>query len=636
MGFWLKTPYEDAYREIFKATMVLNHRGPDGSGVYLDRETGVGLGHTRLSIIDLSPLARQPMASEDQSVWVVYNGEIYNFMELRQYLISKGFQFKSRSDTEVILKGYIHWGTELFSHLNGMFAFAIWDKREKMLLLARDRVGKKPLYYTLQDRGLFFASELKALVVFSGLIRNIDMDALASYFHYQYVPTPHTIYEGFYKLEPGAFIIFSDGPPRKHRYWVLPEWVVSRENSHEHPEIREELREKLKRAVRSRLISDVPIGCLLSGGNDSSLVTAIAQEVSGARLNTFTISFKDKDYDEGPFAREVAKILGTAHTEMTLSPKEALEIISKIPVIYDEPFGDSSGIPTFLVCKLASSHVKVVITGDGGDEQFGGYVRYWAVDSMLAMQRRFRPLLNVASKFMKAIPEGMVIRCYELIKDYLPQRYRMGNIKDKYQKLLKILSVDDLEAIYRLTIGIFSKEATYHLLKRDVVGGSFEEVIRKEKAIHPMLRLMEVDQNTYLPDCMLTKVDRASMANGLEVRCPLLDTELFEFTKRLGIRDLYGNKVGKKILKELLRAYLPVPLIEREKTGFGVPLERWFRKELREMVCDYLSPERIKKEGIFDEREVQTYIKEHLSGESNHQHRLWVLLVWEMWRETWC
>lgn len=635
MGFFLKKPYPEAYRELFLATQALSHRGPDGSGIFLDQEKGIGLGHTRLSIIDLSPLGRQPMSSEDESVWIVFNGEIYNFLELREYLSKKGLSFRSRSDTEVLLKAYSYWGTDLFEHIQGMFAFAIWDARKKLILLGRDRVGKKPLYYTVSDKGLFFGSELKALIQFRGLRRQLDLDSLALYLHYQYIPSPNTIYQGFKKLEPGHYLVYHEGTPRKERYWTTPTWPQKPDSGTDIRSGTEQLKSILLQAVKARLISDVPVGCLLSGGNDSSLIAALAQEITGGNTRTFTISFEDKEYDEGPYAREVAKILKTHHTEMTLSPKEALEIIRSIPYIYDEPFGDSSGIPTYLVSKLARSHVKVVITGDGGDEQFGGYVRYWAVDSMLRIQRKLKPVLITASYLSKLIPEDFVVRFYDLIKDYLPERFRLANMKDKYQKLVSILLVEDIEAIYRLTIGIFHKDVVPTLIGRDVPRSKFEDVISINNHLLPILKLMYVDQNTYLPECMLTKVDRASMFVGLEVRCPLLDIRVFEFTRRLSLDHFYRYNTGKWILKELLRNYIPDNLVERPKTGFGIPLETWFRQDLREMLMDYLSFERIKKEGIFNPVEVERYVREHLSGEANHQHRLWLLLVWELWKEAW-
>ncbi|MFN3535579.1 MAG: asparagine synthetase B family protein, partial [Desulfatiglandales bacterium] len=421
-----------------------------------------------------------------------------------------------------------------------MFSLAIWDKKKRLLILGRDRVGKKPLYYALNAYGIFFGSELKSLNCFSFLKRSLDLDSLALYLHYQYIPSPRSIFLDFYKLEPGTYLTYSEGSITKRTYWTPPKWVRGSDSKDERG-LLEELRSLLREAVLKRLVADVPVGLLLSGGNDSSLVASIAQEVSENRLRTFTVSFEEGEYDEGPYAREVARLLGSDHTEVTLAPKEAVDLVPKIPLIYDEPFGDSSGIPTYLVSKIASSFVKVVITGDGGDEQFGGYVRYWAVNSLWNLKKAFGPLLRPASHLLSLIPQDMVIRSYELIKGRLPQRFLMDNMKDKYQKLLQILSFGDLETIYRLAVGVFSKEAVQALLGRRIPPGPFEESISQYPDLHPILRLMGVDQRTYLPDCMLTKVDRASMANGLEVRCPLLDTALWGFTRGLGIDQIYRN-----------------------------------------------------------------------------------------------
>ena len=635
VGFTLRKICESPFEELIAATNSLKHRGPDASGIYLDRNAAVGLGHTRLSIIDLSHVARQPMGSEDNRIWIVYNGEIYNFLTLRNLLISKGFNFKSRSDTEVILNSYIYWGEDCIKYLEGMFAFAIWDKAQNKLFLARDRMGKKPLYYYWDGKNLYFASELKALSHFKEVKKDIDLNSLALYLHYQYIPAPRTIYRQVFKLEPAHSLTISDKGLTLKRYYSPPEWTLGDTNFTDIKSAIQGLKDILSQAVKDRLISDVPLGCLLSGGVDSSLITALAQNFVSP-IKTFTISFKEKSYDEGPYAQEVSKILGTDHTELSLSADEALQIIPNFPYIYDEPFGDSSGLPTYLVSKLASTKVKVVLTGDGGDEQFGGYVRYWATESLIKLQRFLRPLLKPLNILSKSLPQKTFTLMYEAIKNYLPQRYQVTNVNDKLQKLLSTLTEGDLQSIYRLSVAIFSKDMVHELIKREITPSSFEHTFEATKDLPTMARLMLVDQKTYLPECMLTKVDRASMANGLEVRCPLLDTRVLEFSRKLPLNFLFSNGTGKRILKLLLKEFLPERLIYRPKAGFGVPLDSWFRRELKQMLLDYLSTERLKKEGLFNPTTVSKLLDQHLKGTSNHQHRLWVLLVWQLWRDTWC
>ncbi len=634
VGFWSREKSEGWIRYLREATNSLTHRGPDSQGIYLDPHYNLGLGHTRLSIIDLSPKGAQPMKAKEKPVWIVYNGEIYNFQELRSFLTKKGLHFETRSDTEVILKSYIYWGIECLQYLNGMFAFAIWDQDREILFLARDRVGKKPLYYTHTPKGFFFASELKALARFPGYKREVDMDSLALYLHYQYIPSPRTIFKATYKLKPGHYLLHNGHSPILKCYYRPPLWQSPAPQKEEEMESR--LEQVLSQCVKDRLISDVPLGCLLSGGIDSSLVTALAQKVSHEPIKTFTIGFDDPRYNEAPYARAIARFLGTQHEELHVSPKEALSVIPKIPFIYDEPFADSSGIPTYLVSQLARERVKVVITGDGGDEQFCGYVRFWITNSILSLKDSFGhrafPLL---ARLLNPIPKRQLSHLYHKLRPWLPRRFSMENIEDKWEKLLEILMEKDPLEVYRSTIDVFDKKLVEMLIEKQVPISAFEDSFAHTSGLPIILRLMYVDQNTYLPECMLTKVDRASMAVGLEVRCPLLDKRVFEATRDLPLWAFYKGHSGKIILKRILGKLLPYELINRPKMGFGVPLSRWFRKELKELLLDYLSPARIEQEGIFNPKLINRILEEHMSGRSNHQHRLWALLVWEMWSDCW-
>ena len=619
------------------ATACLTHRGPDDSGLFLDEISGIGFGHTRLSVIDLSGAGRQPMSSDDGAVHIVYNGEVYNFREIRETLKKTGHGFKSNTDTEVILKSYIQWGIECLQRFVGMFSLAIWDSRKQELYLARDRLGIKPLYYYLNQGTLLFTSELKALMAFKSFEREIEPDSIPLFLHYQYVPAPRTIFKNTHKLLPGSYLRYDGQTLSTHTYWRPPAGL----EAGKHTDIDEEdqlrqLDTLLTEAVSARLISDVPLGALLSGGIDSSMVVALMQKVSTSPVRTFSIGFNERGYNEAPWAAKVAQQLGTDHTELYVTPREAMEVIPRLPEIYDEPFADSSAIPTFLVCSLARSHVTVALSGDGGDEQFAGYVRYWTTQAVAhGFQRLPEPVRKALANILGILPIGWVEKCYLPWRQFFPERFRVANFADKWQKLIYLLNKTEISDLYRMTICLWSKDEVFRLAGRRLPEGEYEKVFRDTVDWPLLARLMRVDQKTYLPDAMLTKVDRASMAESLEVRVPLLDHRVVEYTATLSDNLKYKNGTGKHLLKKLLSKYLPVYLFERPKMGFGVPIDRWFRNDLKDLALDYLSPEHLKKEGLFDHALVENRLKEHLSGQINHHYRLWALLMWEMWRERW-
>ena len=620
-----------------EATSRLVHRGPDDTSLFFDQESGVGLGHRRLSVIDLSEAGRQPMASDDGMVNIVYNGEIYNFQEIRSTLAGHGHHFRTETDTEVILNAYMEWGMDCLTRFVGMFALALWDSRSRLLFLARDRLGIKPLYYHFTPGELIFASELKALMAFKGFPRDIDPDAVPLFLHYQYIPSPRTVFKDTFKLLPGRYAVFDGQDIRIRSYWELPHIDrTSKGRDRSEEDVFTELDHLLTQAVSDRLVSDVPLGALLSGGIDSSIVVALMQKVNTSPVRTFSIGFNEPAYNEAPWALKVAEHLGTDHTDFYVTPKEAMDVIPRLPEIYDEPFADSSAIPTFLVSRLARSQVTVALSGDGGDEQFCGYVRYWSTRAMAtAFQRIPGPAKEGLGLVLDKIPPTWVERCYLPWRRFLPQRFRLANFPDKWEKFIKLLGQTSIQDLYRMTICLWSEKELDRLMGRDIRDCQYEEIFR-ETGNWPLLsRLMRVDQKTYLPDAMLTKVDRASMAVGLEVRVPLLDHRVVEFTSTLPDRLKYKRGRGKYLLRRLLARYVPEELFERPKMGFGVPIEDWFRGELKEMLLDYLSPERLIKEGLFDHNLVEEKIKEHLSGKANHQYRLWALLMWEMWRERW-
>ena len=617
----------------------LAHRGPDDSGLYFEENAGIGFAHRRLSVIDLSSAGHQPMSTDDGKLHISYNGEIYNFKQIRNILEQLGHKFISATDTEVVLKAYLQWGTGCLEKFSGMFALAIWDNRNQTLFLARDRLGIKPLYYHLSENHntLLFSSELKALMAFGGFTKEVNPDSIPLFFHYQYIPAPRTIFKNTYKLLPGHFLIYNGDNVKTEEYWGLPELSPSATDSGpDEEEYLQRLDDVLTRAVSDRLISDVPLGALLSGGIDSSVVVALMQKVSATPARTFSIGFKEQGYNEAPWAAKVAQHLKTEHTELYVSAKDALEVIPRLPDYYDEPFADSSAIPTFLVSHLTRQKVTVALSGDGGDEQFAGYVRYWTTRTMAASFNRWPlPAKKMLAKALGGFPSSWIEKCYRPSRRFLPQRLRVANFPDKWQKLLKLMDETRISELYRMTICLWSAREISEMLSQELPRSRYEETFEQTVDWPLLSRLMRVDQKTYLPDAMLTKVDRASMANSLEVRVPLLDHRVVEFSAVLPESLKYRNGTGKYLLKKLLSRYLPTNLFERPKMGFGVPIDRWLRFELKDLLLDYLSAERLKREGLFDAEQVEKKVKEHLSGQLNHQYRLWSLLMWQMWRERW-
>jgi asparagine synthase (glutamine-hydrolysing) len=577
------------------------------------------------------------MASEDGSVHIIHNGEVYNFKEIREILEGYGHRFRSATDTEVILKAYLQWGIDCLNRFVGMFALALWDGREQSLFLARDRLGIKPFYYHVSKSTLMFASELKALMAFRDFNRDIDPDAIPLFLHYQYIPAPRTIFRDTYKLLPGYYVMYNGKELTSHSYWSLPDMPEPAGQSSLSEEDRlEELDDLLTRAVSDRLIGDVPLGALLSGGIDSSIVVALMQKVNSSPVRTFSIGFGESSYNEAPWASRVARYLGTDHTELYLTPRDAMDVIPHLAEIYDEPFADSSAIPTFLVCRLARSQVTVALCGDGGDEQFAGYVRYWSTQAMFDnFQHLPRAIKRALAFSLGVIPSPWVGKNYSRWSLFLPKRFRVANFPDKWQKLVAMMDQTSLPDLYRGTICLWSKDEIVHLIEKDLPESAYEETFQETKGWPVLSALMRVDQKTYLPDAMLTKSDRASMAASLEVRSPLLDHRIVEYSAGLSDSLKYRNGTGKYLLKKLLARYVPTDLFERPKMGFGVPIDRWFRAELKGLLLDYLSPDRLRKEGLFDHTLVEKKTKEHLSGRANHQYRLWSLLMWEMWRERW-
>lgn len=585
-----------------RMTNTLTHRGPDDVGFFVDGE--LGFGFRRLSIIDPSPLGHQPMESSDGSIVIIFNGEIYNFLELRQELEKKGYQFKSKSDTEVIIYAYAEYGTECFKKLNGMFAIALYDKKNQRVVFARDRLGKKPLYWALFDNALIFGSELKALMQHPLFRKDIDPASLNKYFTFDYIPTPHTVFKNVYKLEPGYYLAYEAGKIEKECFWDV-EFNTTDLVDTDFTDILKELDVKLERAVKSRLVSDVPLGIFLSGGLDSSTIAYYAQKGSSEKIKTFSIGFQEKSFDESDYAREVAKCLGTDHYEHTLTAKDALDLIPRIGSIIDEPMADYSIIPTYLLSKFTREHVTVALGGDGGDELFFGYPTFQA--------ERLFPLIKIGAPFIR------------LFEKLLPVSHAHFNMRFKLEQLLQGINVPG-KYRHHAWMGTFLNENVFEDIDR--YWGKIKNEPRWNQLVYLYLK-------TYLMDQVLVKVDRASMANSLEVRAPFLDYEFVDFVNSLNYTYKINGLQTKCLLKKLMEDKLPRDIVYRKKQGFGVPLSAWFTKELKPFVLDTLSPEKIRRTGLLDSDMVQKVITEHMNNRTDHRKKLWSLLTFQMWYDRW-
>ena len=601
---------------------VLRHRGPDDEGELILDSTGVcvGLGHKRLSIIDLSPAGKQPMANEDETVWITFNGEIYNFKELQKRLQCNGHKLRSNSDTEVIVHLYEELGTNCLEQLNGMFAFALWDARQKTLFLARDRTGKKPLHYCVLGGEFVFASEVKALLQHPRVSRELDLKALNKYLAYEYVPAPHTIFKSIKKLEPGHYLLYRNGEVLVSQYWDIPieDHPISDRTEAQYTE---ELKELLERAVSARLVADVPVGLFLSGGLDSGLVAAMARKEK-ERLECFSIGFEESSFDESRYAQQIARSLGLKHHLKIFSVREMLSLVERLPEILDEPLGDPSILPLYLLSQFASEHMKVVLSGDGGDELFAGYQTYQA---------------HKLVTFYDALP-GFVKESIKACAFHLPVSHRYLSMDFKIKQFLRGVGVSS-EVRFFLWRGAFSNAERNELLNPEVrrelhKENAYEEIyryVRQSGLTKELERILYLSMKLYLQDNNLVTVDRASMANGLEVRSPLLDRDVVDFVCRLPMEYKLNGLKTKYILKKVAEEFLPRKVVYRKKRGFGVPLAQWLTGELKEFMLDYLSQERIERQGIFYYPYVKRLIDEQLTKTKDNREPLWTLLVFQTW-----
>jgi asparagine synthase (glutamine-hydrolysing) len=629
VGFLTSTPSGIPEPKILrKMRDILIHRGPDDQGEYIRPldETGpfLSLGHRRLSIIDLAT-GQQPLSNEEGTLRIIFNGEIYNFIELREKLKTLGHRFKTNSDTEVIVHSYEEYGVECFKHLNGMFAIGIWDESKKQLILARDRLGKKPLYYSHLPGLFLFASELKAIMAFPHFPRKVSSLSFMKYLFYEFIPSPHTIFENAMKLPASSYLIWKEGEIEIKRYWSLFNAKEIKDISEEGAE--EKLIDLLRSSVKRRLVSDVPLGIFLSGGIDSSSVAAFAQQEASGKIKTFSIGFEDPSFDESKYAAQASAFLGTEHHEQMMTPADLLSIVPKLPEILDEPMADASILPTYLLSKFTRQYVTVALGGDGGDELFAGYPTYVAHKFAWPYERFFGFFHPVATYLGNLLPVSDDNISFDFkVKKFLSGIGYSDGIRNSvwlgsfpFSENKKVLS-EDIRSQFqrdRLIEDLSFYEGEYPLDDR-------------------MTLLQYLDLRLYLQEAILVKVDRASMACSLEVRVPFLDHELVEFVMSLPSNLKLKGFTSKYILKRAMKKFLPEEVVHRPKKGFGVPIAKWVKGPLKGLFSEFLSKDRIKREGFFNSGYVTQLFEDHLSGKRDNRKQLWTLLVWELWLNRYC
>lgn len=630
-------------RVVSDMTAAISHRGPDDEGAWVDETAGLALGHRRLSILDLSPAGHQPMHSACSRYVIVFNGEIYNHLDLRKCLAaeSKAPDWRGHADTETLLACFAAWGIERTLQATvGMFALALWDREKKVLTLARDRMGEKPLYYGWQDSLLIFGSELKALKAHPGFRCEVDRNALTLLLRHNCIPAPHSIYKGVAKLMPGHYLslplldLVAARAAQPHAYWRMNETV---EHGLANPftgsagEAIDLLQAQLSKSIASQMLADVPLGAFLSGGVDSSTIVALMQVQSRQPVRTFTIGFDEGGYDEAEHAKQVARHLGTDHTELYVRPQDALAVIPRLPSMYCEPFSDSSQIPTFLVSQMARQHVTVALSGDGGDELFGGYNRYLSARNVWGTMQGLPVIARHSMAVMlRSLPPATWDRLFEMLKPLLPRKFHLATPGDKAHKLAAVLALSDGHEFYHQLTSHWSDPSSI------VIGGHEPQTLLTNPSAWPRTDsfehwMMAMDAQTYMADDILAKVDRAAMAASLETRVPLLDHRVVELAWQMPLDMKIRNGQGKWLLRQVLYRHVPQSLIERPKMGFGIPLDSWLRGPLREWAEDLLDEGRLRQEEYFRPESIRKMWAEHLSGRYNRQHHLWDVLMFQAW-----
>jgi asparagine synthase (glutamine-hydrolysing) len=630
-----------------RMTETMMRRGPDAGGTWTNAAAGVGFGHRRLSILDLSEAGAQPMRSECGRLTVTFNGELYNHLDIRADLEASGAapNWRGHSDTETLLYAVRAWGAATaLQRFVGMFAFALWDEKERTLTLGRDRFGEKPLFYGWCGRDLVFASELKALSAHPDWSPTLDRAALTAFMRYSYVPAPATIWQGIGKLPSASIVTFTAAVlpgtmPQPIAYWSLRDRVVAgrKERIGDEAEAVDELQRLLSVAVKRQCLSDVPLGAFLSGGIDSSTIVALMQAQASQPVRTFTIGFSDGAFNEADDARKVAAHLGTSHTELYVDPKTAMDVIPALPRMYDEPFADSSQIPTHLVAALARQHVTVALSGDAGDEMFGGYNRHvWGGQLNARFGRMPAPLRRVLAAALDAVAPEPIGTITRLMQPLLPARLQVRRAGDQAAKLARIIGSKSFDDMYRLLCSIDSTPSRTVVQGQEVSPWSADEMNKLTVPLDPLDRMTLADSLSYLTDDILQKVDRAAMAVSLETRVPFLDLDVVEFATRVPPAMKVRAGRGKWLVRQVLYRHVPAALIDRPKTGFSIPLDDWLRGPLKSWSSDLLSPDRLRRQGLFDATEVGQVWAEHIGGRRNHGYWLWNVLMAQAWHDRWC
>jgi asparagine synthase (glutamine-hydrolysing) len=626
-GFLSQIPCDkgDFLSTFQQMTDTLHHRGPDDNGIWINKNKQVGLGHTRLSILDLSSNAHQPMSNEacpecnrrNGSIWITYNGEIYNFREIRSTLEKKGHVFKSNSDTEVVIHSYEEWDKECLQRFSGMFAFALWDENNKKFFLARDRIGKKPLFYYRDSELFAFASELRALLTLD-IPKNINISGIHQYLTYQYIPAPQSAFKNIFKIPPAHYLLCEKGKISVERYWDID--FSQKMNVSSERDLSEDVFQKLKESVRMRLISDVPYGAFLSGGIDSSIIVALMSELMEEPVKTFSIGFEEDLYNELPYARQIAHLFKTDHKEFIVK-FNALDVLPKLVRHYGEPFADSSALPTFYLSKMTSEFVKVALSGDGGDENFAGYDRYYALKLMSWFRRLPKAARTVFLKLLNIYGESDLKSRSKRLKRFIQGSLYPENLE--YFQWMTAFSKNDMEDLYaQPMLDVLMKENPHDYLT---------DLFKRSTSKNNIESAMDVDIHSYLPFDLLVKVDIASMANSLEVRCPFLDHTFMEYTASIPFEFKLNRATKKYILKKTFNGIIPEEIFQRQKAGFGVPIARWFRQDLRDYVSDILLSRRFVERGYFRQDAVQKLISDHISGIFDNSYKIWALLMLELW-----
>ena len=607
----------------------LNHRGPDGEGVSLFKSKNaiIGFGHKRLSIIDLSQAGKQPMALNH--LHITYNGEIYNYQEIKNELLELGHHFNGESDTEMILHAYTEWGIKAVERFIGMFAIALFDEKKQEVVFIRDRAGVKPLFYYQKNDLILFSSELKSFHEHPEFEKKLDLNAVAAYMQYGNVPTPHCIFKNCGKIKPGHYlkINLENKSQQEIQYWNVYDFYNQPKLNLSFQEAKIQTKELLKSAFNYRMVADVPVGVFLSGGYDSTTVSSLIQAESTARLKTFTIGVPDIGLNEAPYARDIAKHLDTDHTEINCTEQEAIEMIKDLPFFYDEPFADSSAIPTTLVSKAARKDVTVALSADGGDEIFGGYNRY---DFM----HRYGKTLNSIPKAVRKILVGAM---GNISSEKIPVLKDKYNFHNRYEKLKTVLNDPSEKEIMLSLSQQFNDEQMKSVMKSEFTSlpTMFQSKEMLEDFKSPLSYMMAIDFQTYMLDDILQKVDRATMTNSLEGREPMLDHRILEFAAQLPDEYKYQNGIKKRILREITHEYIPKELLDRPKMGFAIPIAKWLKNELRDHVEEYLNEDRIEKQGIFNWEFITKLKMDFYKGRKEYDSKLWYFLMFQMWYERW-